>query len=226
MPNITQEAQRLIERDNLGIPTEIYKPNIIGSIITSIIVIVIGIGWSIVAAFVVNGLGIFMGLTSSQTIDPSSLPPNIDPSSLPSISSAPSSGIDLFSSMSTILGIVFPLFGLLFVAIGIRIIVKALRIRNNRAVLCTNGVVYVTRNSADAFRWEQVLMVFNKTFASTSTTHDEHGFERTSTTIHHQYAVHCHDGRKFVFDGRLSNVEDLAERIEVEVVRRGGMVKG
>jgi hypothetical protein len=224
MTNITLAAQRLIERDNLGTPVEVYKPNIVSSIVMGSFIIVIGFGWSIIAAFIANSAQLLIGLSSSQTIDPSSLPPNIDPSSLPSISPAPSSGLDLFSSMSTIFAIVFPLFGLLFAAIGLMIIVKVMRMRNNRAVLCTNGVAYVTRNSADAFRWEDVLMVFNKTFVSTDTTRDEQGFARTSTTLQHRFAVHCHDGRKIVFSGRLSNEEDLVERIEVEVARRRTMV--
>jgi hypothetical protein len=224
MTNITLAAQRLIERDNLGTPIEIYKPNIIGSIIVGSIIMAIGIGWSIGTAIVFTGLGIFIRLTSSQTMDPSTLPPNIDPSSLPSISSAPSSGIDLFTAIPIILGIVFFLFGLLFGAIGLMAIVRAMRNRTNQAVLCANGVAYVTRNSADAFRWEDVLMVFNKTFASTSTSQDEHGFTSTHTSVHHKYAVHCHDGRRLVLDDTLSNVEDLAERIEVEVACRRTMV--
>ena len=74
----------------------------------------------------------------------------------------------------------------------------------------------MTRESADAFRWEQVLMVFNKT--SVSTRQNQYGGR--STRVHHKYAVHCHDGRRFVFDNSLSHVEDLAEKIEVEVARR------
>ncbi len=200
MVSITQEAQRLIERDSLGIPTEIYKPNIVGSIVISSIIMAIGIGWSLVAAFVINGLDIFTGTSSFPGIDP-------------------------LSAVPTILGIVFPLFGLLFVAIGLIGIVKATLNRHNQAVVCTDGVAYVTRESADAFRWEQVLMVFNKTSVSTSTTRNEQGFASTHSSIDHKYSVHCHDGRKFVFDDTLNRVEDLAEKIEVEVVRRGGTVK-
>ncbi len=97
---------------------------------------------------------------------------------------------------------------------------RAILNRNNQAVVCTDGVAYVTRKSADAFRWEQVLMVFNRTSVSTSETQNEYGGTSTSTSINHKYAVHCHDGRKFVFDNSLSKVEDLGERIEVEVARR------
>ena len=87
-------------------------------------------------------------------------------------------------------------------------------------MVCTNGVAYVTRKIADAFRWEQVLTVFNKTFVTHSTSHSEYGGTSTTTTIHHKYAVHCHDGRRFVFDDNLSHVEDLAERIQVEKAHR------
>ena len=222
MTDITLKAQQLIERDNLGIPTEVYKPNIIGGIIIGIIVMAIGIGWSLVATFIINGFHIFMGSSSSPSIDPSSLP-SIDPSALPSTS--PSSGMDIFGTLTGIFGIVFPLFGLLFVVIGLIIFLKTILIRNNQAVVCTGGVAYVTRKSADAFRWEQVLLVFNKTYVSKSTTQNENGFTSNSTTVHHKYAVHCHDGRKFVFDDTLSHVEDLVERIELEVARQRAIVR-
>ncbi len=220
MANITQEAQRLIERDNLGIPTEVYKPNVIIGIIFGLIFMIFGSAWSLITLILIDGSRFLMQQSSSPSIDPSSLS-SIDPSMNP----MPSSGVDLFGTIASIFGIIFPLFGLLFVGIGLMMFVRTFRNRSNQAVVCTDGVAYVTRKGADAFRWDQVLMVFNRTSVSTSTTHDANGFTSTSTSVNHKYAVHCHDGRKFVFDNSLSHVEDLAERIEVEVARRHAMVQ-
>jgi hypothetical protein len=213
MANITQEARNLIERYNLGTPTEIYRTNALVGIIFGLIPMIFGIAWALIAAIMIDGSLFLMGQSSGQTIDPSLLPgQSIDPSF--------SSATDLFGTLTHVFGIVFPLFGLLFVGIGLKIFMRAILNRNNQAVVCTNGVAYVTRKSADAFRWEQVLMVFNRTSINRSTTQNEYGGTSTSTSINHKYAVHCHDGRKFVFDNSLGKVEDLGERIEVEVARR------
>jgi hypothetical protein len=207
MANITQEARQLIERYNLGIPTEVYRTNALVGIIFGLIFMVFGIAWSLIAAIVIDGSLFLIGQSSEQNIDPSL-----------------SSGVDLFGIVAHVFGIVFPLFGLLFVGIGLMIFLRAILNRNNQAVVCANGVAYVTRKSADAFRWEQVLMVFNRTSVSSSTTQNEYGGTSTSTSVNRKYAVHCHDGRKFVFDNSLGKVEDLGERIEVEVARRRAMV--
>jgi hypothetical protein len=224
MKNITQKARNLIERYNLGTPTEVYRTRIGFSIFFSLIFIIIGMTWTLVTAFIIDGPLFLIGQLSGQTTDPSIS--HIDPSLLPgqATSSPFSFGTDPFSILVHIFGIVFPLFGLIFVAVGLRILILSIFNRNNQAVVCTDGVAYATRKSVDAFRWEEVLMVFNRTFVSTNTTHNEHGIASTSTSVHHKYAVHCHDGRKFVFDDGLSNVEDLVERIEVEVARRRTMV--
>jgi hypothetical protein len=217
MANITQEARNLIERNNLGTPTEVYRTNTLVGIIFGPILILFGIAWALIASIIINGSLFLLGQSSGQTIDPSLLPgQTIDPSL--------SSGTDLFGTLTHVFGIIFPLFGLLFASIGLMLFIRTILNRNNQAVVCTNGVAYVTRKSADAFRWEQVLTVFNKTSVSTNTTHNQYGGTSTSTSIHHKYAVHCHDGRKFVFDDSLSKVEDLAETIEVEVARRRTMV--
>ena len=161
MANITQEARNLIERYNLGTPTEMYRANALGSIIIGPIFMIFGIVWALITAIMIDGPLFLIGQASGQTIDPSLLPgQSIDPSF--------SSGTDLFGIVVHVFGIVFPLFGLLFVGIGLKIFMRAILNRNNQAVVCTDGVAYVTRKSADAFRWEQVLMVFNRTSVSTS----------------------------------------------------------
>lgn len=200
MTNITQEAQRLIARDNLGTPTAVFRPNVIGSIIISSIILVIGVAWSIITIFIINTFALFMG---GSSFSPISVP-----------------GSAFFDMLPMIVSIVFSLVGLLFVAIGLTGLIRTILNRNNQAVVCTDGVAYVMRKSADAFRWEQVLTVVNKTSVSRHTTSDTHGFTNTSTTVHNKYAVHCHDGRTFVFDDMFSHVEDLAEKIEVEVARQ------
>ena len=215
MANITQKARNLIERYNLGTPTEVYRTHGLGGIIFGLIFMIFGIAWASIAAILIDGSLFLIGQSSGQNIDPSLLPgQNIDPSL--------SSGTDLFGTVTHVFGIVFPLFGLLFAGIGLMIFMRTILNRNNQAVVCTDGVAYVTRKSADVFRWEEVLRVFNRTSISTSTMHHEYGGTSTSTSINHNYAVYCHDGRKFVFDN-LGRVEDLGERIEVEVERRRAM---
>ena len=226
MKNITQEARNLIERYNLGIPIEVYKTSIRARVIFGVIFMVFGSGWSLVAAVIVNGARSIMGLSSSSSLDPSSMPSSVDPSLLQSADPSWVQPVDpssIHSSLSTgvdIFGIIFPLFGLLFAGIGLLMVVKAIRKRNNQAIFCTEGVAYVTRKVTYGFRWDEVFMVFNKTSISTSTMHNEYGGTDTSTNVSHRYAIHCHDGRRFVLDNSLSNVEDLAERIEVEIARR------
>ena len=199
MANITQEARRLIERDNLGAPTEVYRTNALAGSIIGLIFIVFGSVWSLITFAMLNGFRFLIGQSALSPVD-----------------SGLSTGVDTFGIITSIFSIIFPLFGLLFVGIGLMTFVRAILNRNNQAVVCTDGVAYVTRESADAFRWEQVLMVFDK--KSVSTRQNKDGGR--STRVHHKYAVHCHDGRRFVFDNSLSHVEDLAEKIEVEVARR------
>jgi len=124
-------------------------------------------------------------------------------------------------SIFAIFGLALPLIGLIVFGAGLRIVFRAIRNRHIRVVVCTHGVAYVMRNSADAFRWEQVLTIFHGVSVSTSTTSSQSGGTSTSTSIEHTYTVHCQDGRKFVFDSRtLGKVQELAEAIEVEVARR------
>lgn len=199
MAPISLEAQQLIARNRLGIPTEVYKPHTILSIIGGSFFMAFALGW--------------IWFTASITGSPL-LPTNLLLFHFPSIPSD-----DAFSRIFGIVGIVFPLFGLIFVGVGLWIILNAILNRNIRAVVCTNGVAYVMRNRADAFRWEQVLTVFHKVSVRTNTTQYQSGGTSTSTSISHTYTVHCHDGRKFTFNSTLGKVQDLAETIEVQVAR-------
>ena len=200
MVYVSPEARQLIGRYGLGGLIETYKPHTILSIIGGMFFIAFALFWIVVAA----------SITQSPLL-PSSLLLFQFP--FPSIVSS--------NSIFTVFGIVFPLFGLIFVVVGLLMVIRAILNRNIRAIVCTNGVVSIKRKSADAFRWEQVLQTFKKVSVSTthyrsSTTGASAG---SSTSIHYTYSVHCHDGRKFVFDSTLGRVQDLAETIEVEVAR-------
>ncbi len=168
MAHISPEAQQLIARDWLGTPAEIYKPHTILSVIAGLFLLAFASGWIWLAA----------SITGSSL-----LPSNL----LLFHFTAPS------DSSFAIIGIIFPLFGLIFVGPGLWIVFKAILNRHIRAVVCTNGVAYVIRNSADAFRWEQVLTTFRKVSGNTTTTHYQNGGTSTSSSIKHTYTVHCYD---------------------------------
>ncbi len=75
MANITQEARNLIERYNLGTPTEIYRANALGSIIIGPIFMIFGIVWALITAIMIDGPLFLIGQASGgQSIDPSLLP--------------------------------------------------------------------------------------------------------------------------------------------------------
>jgi hypothetical protein len=194
MADITPEAQHLITKGELGTPITVYKLNPLGGLIIGTLLIATGIG-----SFWLGASMLF-------------LPPELSlfhifNLSIPDVSltSPLESGSGPFF---TIFGFFFLVYTLLIGVLGFALVLGAILNRNNRAVFCTNGVAYVTPKFADAFRWEQVLTTTNKVSASSDTD--------TSRT----YTVHCHDGRKFAFDGTLANMDDLAEQIEVAIARQ------
>jgi hypothetical protein len=79
--------------------------------------------------------------------------------------------------------------------------------RKKRAVICTLGVILLAPEGSKSFRWEDVL---------TTTRRVESDSE--SQTSLGSYTVHCHDGRKIIFNG-FAHMEDLAEAIDVQVAR-------
>lgn len=97
MKNITQEAQNLIERYNLGTPTEAYGTRMGFTLFFSLIFIIIGMAWTLVTAFIIDGPLFLIGQLSGQTTNPSLS--HIDPSLLPgqATNSSFSFGTDPFS---------------------------------------------------------------------------------------------------------------------------------
>jgi hypothetical protein len=90
----------------------------------------------------------------------------------------------------------YPLAGLVLAAWAVSLFARALRRKDVRAVLCEYGVVQVGLEGAHAFRFDQVATVL---------------------PAGHVYTVVCRDGRQFVFDRLLAEVEDLGRRIGVSV---------
>ena len=118
-----------------------------------------------------------------------------------------------------ILGLVIPLFGLVFVLIGGLALLKAFRNRNLRVYVHEQGVVYLKRNGNEVIRWDQIAAVWHKVKKRTSTTSTRNpstGYTTTSTstTIYHSYIVQRADGAKVVFDGTFSRLRELGQTIE------------
>ena len=90
----------------------------------------------------------------------------------------------------------YPVAGLVLAAWAVLLFVRALRRKDVRAVLCEYGVVQAGLEGTHAFRFEQVAAVL---------------------PAGHAYTVVCRDGRQFVFDGLLADVDDLGRRIGVSV---------
>jgi len=104
----------------------------------------------------------------------------------------------------------YPLVGLGLAFCGLYLFVRAVRLRDVRAVLCEYGVVQLGLQGAHAFRFDQVASVLPH-----------------SGSHSHTYTVMCQDGRRFVFDRALADVDDLCRRIGVSVaVVHGSSVSG
>ncbi len=192
-------AEALIAEHHLGTLKKIYKPNTVLSIIVGSCLIAFACVW-IMFALGLTGNPL---LPANQLPFPSSaLPPSIDPT---------------FTMLPTILSIVFPLIGLIFIGVGFRILIMALLNQQVRAVLCEHGVAYLRPREAGAFRWEQVATVLDRTSIHTSTTDQSGSIVQTSRTISHTYTVVCKDGRRFIFNTLLNKVEQLGEDIQSAV---------
>jgi uncharacterized protein DUF6585 len=193
------EAEALITLHQLGAPKKVYKPFTLSSIIGGLIVITFAFAWILAALF----------LTGSPLLPVNQLPFQISPIHQP---------IDpTLATTLTILGIVFPLFGLIFVGLGLAMIISALLNRHVRAVLCEYGVAHLGRKGADAFRWEQVATVLDQVSVHRRTTKQSDGNTNTSTTISHIYTVACKDGRRFIFNNILGKAEQLGQEIQIAV---------
>ncbi len=128
------------------------------------------------------------------------------------------------SGFPPILGVIFPLFGLIFVLVGAGIIIKAFLDRNLRVSIYENGLVFIKRNGNEVIRWDQIAFVWHKVKKTTTTnTTRNYSTGRTTTTrttrIDHSYIVQRVDGVKFVFNQTFSHLRDLGKTIEQESAR-------
>jgi hypothetical protein len=124
----------------------------------------------------------------------------------------------------TILRLVFPFFGFIFMLIGVVLIVKAFLNHNLRVQVYQHGLVFHKRNSNDVIRWDQIAYVWHMVKKSTTTTHNTNpstGYTTTtaSTTTYHTYVVQRFDGANFVFDPTFSHLRELGKTIEQEAAR-------
>jgi hypothetical protein len=104
----------------------------------------------------------------------------------------------------------YPLVGLGLAVWGLYLFVRAVRLKDVRAVLCEYGVVQLGRQGAHAFRFDQVASVSPRTDSRSR-----------------MYTIVCLDGRRFVLDRALADVDDLGRRISVSVAGvRGSSVSG
>ena len=124
----------------------------------------------------------------------------------------------------TILALVFPLFGLMFLLIGVVLIVKAFLNYTLSVQVYQYGLVFHKRNSNDVIRWDQIAFVWHKVKKTTTTTHNTNpstGYNTTttSTSTYHTYIVQRVDGANFVFDRTFSRLRELGGTIEQEAAR-------
>ncbi len=109
-------------------------------------------------------------------------------------------------------------FSLIFCMLGIKAIIKAIDNRHTYAALCEHGVAYITAKGADAFRWEQVVIVLTRDQVHVKSRQRLGIFmNNTRVTVSHTYTVACNDGRRFIFKGLLGQVDELAEEIQIAV---------
>ncbi len=73
------------------------------------------------------------------------------------------------SGFPPILGLIIPLFGLIFVLVGVGIIIKAFLDRNLRVHVYENGLVFLKRDRKDVIRWDQIAFVWHKVKKTTTT---------------------------------------------------------
>ncbi|HEY7347544.1 MAG TPA: DUF6585 family protein [Ktedonobacterales bacterium] len=198
MASLTPEAQQLISKYRLGASTAVYQPNTVLKII----------GFLFLAAFFAAWTLFTAAITNSPLL----------PNDLHLFDSSP---LSTSEPIFQVVQILFPLVGLLGIVYSLWQIVKAIGNSGARAVVCTHGAALVTSRRADAFRWQDAITVTHNVKVSRSTHQSASGVTSTSTSVRHRYTVHCHDGRKILFDSALfgGKVQKLGETLQVEVAR-------
>jgi hypothetical protein len=196
---IPKEAEQCIATHHLGTAKKIYTPNTVGSLLVGLIVIIFAVFWMMAALLLTGSPLLPVDATSTY-------PPVVFVSPDPSL-----------TNTMTVLGVVLPLIGLILVGAGLVSIIKTVSNWQRRVVLCEHGVVDLTRERMDAFRWEQVATVLDKVEVHRHQIDSEQGRTSTPPSTSHSYKVVCADGRTFLFDETLSRVEQLGEEIQVAV---------
>lgn len=209
MAKITPEAQQLVSSSHLGNTITVYGPHTVATIIGGLFLATFGIAWFLVVGTLMGSPLVPAGLLPFPS--PAATQPPPTPDTIP-----------------VIFSVVFPLFGLIFVLIGLYLIARAIRNRDSRVVVCTAGLAYLTTTIADTIRWEQVLTVTHRMDVTTHVHQQSNGGSTASTSVRHRYTIHCHDGRKFLLDSHLlgRKVQELAETIEVQRARYQNQIPG
>lgn len=141
---LPKDAEQYIVAYHLGTPKMVYSPNTVGSLLVGLIVIIFAVFWMMAALLLTGSPLLPVDATSTY-------PPVVFVSPDPSL-----------TTTMTVLGVVLPLIGLILVGAGLVSIIKTVNNRQRRVVLCEHGVVDLTRERVDAFRWEQVATVLDK----------------------------------------------------------------
>jgi hypothetical protein len=198
MASLTPRAQQLLGTYRLGTLTAVYKPNTVLNSIGFLVMTAFFAAWTLFAATLTNS----PLLPSNLHLFEVSPPPTSEP-------------------IFQVFQILFPLVGLLGIVYGLWRIMKAIGNRGARAVVCTHGAALVTSKGAAAFRWQDALTVTHNVKVTSTTHQSASGATSTSTSVRHRYTVHCHDGRKILFDSAIfgGKVQKLGETLQVEVAR-------
>jgi hypothetical protein len=179
MASLTPTAQRVANDARIGSVVKVYGPHTVASIIGSFLAVAVGLGFLFVTA---------------QLVHSDLVPQDMNP--LRSMVSADSNPLAGHPSIAKWI----PLFGLVFVLLGIIALVTTLVNASSRVVLCQNGVAFATRKVRDAFSFSDVDSVKRRTIITTNSAGPD---GVTSTTFRYRTVVRTRDGRQFVIDSQL-----------------------
>ena len=179
MASLTPTAQRVAGDARIGNVVKVYGPHTVASIIGSLLAIAFGAGFL---------------LFTAQLLHSGLVPPDKNP--LRDMVPADS---DLLAGEPTIAKWV-PLFGLVFVLVGIIALCATFANASSRVVLCQYGVAFATRKVRDAFSFADVDSVRRRTIVTTNPSGPNGA---TSTTFRYRTVVRTRDGRQFVIDSQL-----------------------
>lgn len=179
MASLTPTAQRVSADARIGAVVKVYGPHTVASVIAGLLAIVVGVGFTLVSASMLG-----------SDLVPANLNPLRDSVDRDTSLLAGQDGIARW----------IPLFGLLFVLVGIIAIGSAFANASSRVVLCQNGVAFATRKVRDAFSFADVDSVRRRTIVTTNSTGPNGA---TTTSFRYRTVVRTRDGRQFVIDSHL-----------------------